>query len=174
MSIHIRSRQTIHTQGNIHFISKEIQLPDGSTRHKAMIDHPGAVAIVPLTDDGQVVLLRQYRLALEADLLEIPAGTLEPDEDPHTAAARELQEEAGYYPETLIELGSFYVAPGLSNERMYLFLARDLRPSRLSMDDDEIIHVLHLPYEEALTRITTNEIQDAKTIIGLLQAIPRR
>jgi ADP-ribose pyrophosphatase len=150
------------------FQLKTLRLPDGSVHEKAVITHPGAVAIVPLLPDGRVVLIRQYRLAAEATLYEIPAGTLEPEEDPAACAVRELQEEAGYYPQKLTPLVNFYVAPGSYQEYMHLFLAEDLRPSELEKDADEVIEVTPMTVDNALSLLHTGEIRDAKTIIGLL------
>lgn len=170
MSLEILSSKTIYTQDNITFLEKEIRLPNGETRPKIMMQHPGAVAIVPLTDDGQVILIRQYRLSADMYLYEIPAGTLEPNEAPHLCAERELQEEAGYFPNRLIPLTGFYVAPGISSEYIHVFIARDLRPSTREKDEDEIIEVFPTPLPRALEMITTGEIRDAKTMIGLLMA----
>ncbi len=170
MSVKILGNKTIYEDSSFTFLEKEALFHGKVTLKKGCIDHPGAVAIVPFTDDGQVILIRQYRLGVEETLWEIPAGTLEQDEEPRLAAERELQEEAGYFPETLIPLDGFYIAPGISNEYIYLFIARDLRQSQLESDADEIIEVISMPLAEALRRISTNEIRDAKTIIGLLRA----
>ena len=169
MTVEIRNKQVLYTQDNIRFVNTEALLPNGLIIHKALIEHPGAVAIVPILDNGEVLLIRQYRLAVDQYLLEIPAGTMEPDEDPRRCAERELQEEAGYFPGELIELGGFFVAPGLTSEYIHLYLARDLRPASLAQDQDEIIEVISMSLTRALNGIKSGEIQDAKTIIGLLR-----
>lgn len=170
MSAKILATRPIYTDDHTVFIEKEAQLPSGEIVQKGCIQHPGAVVIVPFTDDGQVILIRQYRFGVEEYLLEIPAGTLEPGEEIRAAAERELQEETGYWAETFIPLDGFYVLPGISNEYMHLFIARDLRPTQQMLDADEIIEVVPMPLSEALIKLNTNEIRDAKTIIGLLRA----
>lgn len=147
-----------------------LELPDGQPAVREIVRHPGAVAMVPVLPNGDVVLVRQYRHAAGKVLLEIPAGTLEPGEDPRVAAARELQEEVGYRPGTLTRLGSEYTAPGYTTELIHLFLVTDLEASRLSQDDDEFLEVVTLPLDEALERIERGEIEDGKTMIGLLLA----
>ncbi len=171
MSLEILSSKTIYTQDNIILAEKEIRLPNGAIRHKISMQHPGAVAIVPFTDDEQVILIRQYRLSADAYLYEIPAGTLEPEEDPRLCAERELQEEAGFFPGSLTPLSGFYVAPGITSEYIHLFVARDLRPATLEKDEDEIIEVIPTPLNRALAMIESGEIRDAKTIVGLLMAV---
>jgi ADP-ribose pyrophosphatase len=156
-------------QSPLTIVRRTLRLPTGRTLSKPQVLHSGTVAILPLLDDGQVVLIRQYRSALDDFLIEIPAGALEEGEDPRRCAERELQEEAGYRPQTLHALGGFYVAPGFSDEYMHLFVAQDLVPSRLEADADELIEVFNLPLTEALRRVESGQIRDAKTIIGLLR-----
>ncbi|MBZ0307037.1 MAG: NUDIX hydrolase [Anaerolineae bacterium] len=170
MPLEVLNTRMIYTGDHVVIVEKEVRLPTGGIQQKVVIQHPGAVAIVPLTDDGQVILIRQYRLSVGDYLYEIPAGTLEQGEDPRLCAERELQEEAGFFPGTLIPLTGFYVAPGGSTEYIHVFLARDLRPSLLNKDDDEEIEVTVMPMQQALAMITQNEIRDAKTITGLLYA----
>lgn len=168
MAPEILNSRILYAQENVTFVEQEIRLPNGEARAKIVVRHPGAVAIVPLTEDGQVILIRQYRLSAETYLYEIPAGTLEPGEDPRACAERELQEEAGYFPGTLIPMPGFYVAPGMSSEYIHVFLARDLRPSQLNKDEDEEIEVTPMSMQQALELIAQNEIRDAKTMVGLL------
>jgi ADP-ribose pyrophosphatase len=169
MPIEILNSTTRLLHNGVSILMQQIRLPNQTVTEKIVIQHPGAVAIVPFAEDGQVILIRQYRLAAQDYLLEIPAGTLEVGEDPRTCAERELQEEAGYFPAQLESLGSFYVAPGMSTEIIHLFVARDLYPSQLEKDDDELIEVLKMPLADALAKITSGEIRDGKTIIGLLR-----
>lgn len=150
----------------------EVELPDGRRSVREVIEHPGAVAIVPLDSDNHVFLVRQYRIAAGQVTLEIPAGTLEPDEPPLTCAERELQEEIGYRADTLTAMGGFYVAAGYTTEYIHLFQGTDLVKSSLPQDDDEFIEVVRLSFAQALTMIESGEIIDSKTIIGLLR-IPR-
>lgn len=148
----------------------DITLPNGQPGTREIVRHPGAVAIVPLDADDNVLMVRQFRMAAGKVMLEIPAGTLEPNEDPANCADRELQEEAGYRAAKIEPLGSFYVAPGYTTERIFLFLATDLTESRLPMDDDEFIEVERVPLAEAVRLVTSGSIDDGKTINGILRA----
>jgi len=165
----ILATEVLLKQFPLTIVRRTLRLPTGHTLSKPQVLHSGAVAILPLLDDGQVVLLRQYRSVIDDFLIEIPAGALEAGEDPRLCAERELQEEAGYRPQTLHALGGFYAAPGFTDEYMHLFVAQDLVPSRLAGDEDELIEVFNLPLAEALRRVESGEIRDAKTIIGLLR-----
>jgi ADP-ribose pyrophosphatase len=146
-----------------------VELPNGETSLREIVTHPGAVAIVALDDMQNVILVRQFRLAAGRMMLEIPAGTLEPNEAPIVCAERELQEEAGYKPQKLEPIGGIFVAPGYTTEYIHLFLARDLIESRLEMDDDEFIETIKIPLADALKKIEIGDIQDAKTIVGILR-----
>ena len=152
----------------IHLDVHQVRLPDGSQSVREQITHPGAVTIVAMIEDD-VLMVQQFRLASGQTLLELPAGTLEPDEDPALCAARELQEETGFRPGSLQGLGGFFVAPGYSTEYIHLFLARDLEPSLLSMDDDEFIELVRMPFKEAVQQAMDGKIIDAKTLSGLLK-----
>ncbi|NLX09328.1 MAG: NUDIX hydrolase [Chloroflexi bacterium] len=144
-----------------------VELPNGERSMREIVQHPGAVAIVPLLDDD-VFLVRQYRLAANTITLEIPAGTLSRGEEPDRAAERELQEEIGYRPGKLTRLGGEYTAPGYTTEYIHLYLAEDLIHSRLAMDDDEFLDIVRLPFSEALRQVEAGEIDDGKTIAALL------
>lgn len=148
-------------------------LGGGRTHDFEIIEHGGAVAMVPIDDDGQVYLIRQYRDSIQKPLLEIPAGVLERNESPVECARRELQEEIGYYPEQLEELGGGYLAPGYSTEYITIYLVQGLRPSRLIGDVDEDISVERIPFRQALRLALENEIEDAKTILGVVWAAAR-
>lgn len=150
-----------------------VRLPDGQQARREIVRHSGAVAMVPLLPSGDVVMVRQYRHAAGKVLLEIPAGTLEPDEDPEQAAVRELQEEIGYRPGKLTRLAGEYTAPGYTSELIHIYLATGLQESNLDQDDDEFLEVVRLPFDEALRRVEQGEIMDGKTIIGLLLAARR-
>jgi ADP-ribose pyrophosphatase len=164
----IISTERKYTGRLIHLDVHQVRLPDGGQSVREQITHPGAVAVVALIGDD-VLMVRQYRLASGHTLLEIPAGTLEPGEDPAICAARELQEETGFRPGSLRALGGFFVAPGYTTEYIHLFLARDLEVSRLSMDDDEFIELVRMPLKEALQQAMDGKIIDAKTLSGLLK-----
>lgn len=148
----------------------DVRLPNGEHSRREVVRHPGAVAVVPLDADGSVILVRQYRIAADRVMLEIPAGTLDPGEPAATCAERELQEEAGLRPGRLDSLGGIFAAPGYTTEYIHLFLATELSASSLEMDDDEFIEVVRLPFDEALRMIDDGEIDDSKTVAGLLRA----
>lgn len=147
----------------------EVTLPDGSTSKRELVKHPGAVAIVPLDADQNVYMVKQYRIAADQVLLEIPAGTLEPNEAPDVCAERELQEEVSFKPGKLESLGGIFVAPGYTTEFIHLYLATDLEASSLEMDADEFIEPVKMPLADAIKLIETGEIQDGKTIAALLK-----
>ncbi|MCC6904698.1 MAG: NUDIX hydrolase [Anaerolineae bacterium] len=156
---------------NLHL--ETIELEDGSRHEREVIYHPGAVAMVPLDEHGNIILVEQWRSGSKQVMLELPAGGLAPDEDRAECARRELQEEIGFYPGALTKLGDFYVAASYTTEMITIFLAEDLRPSRLDGDADERITPVVVPFEEALRRVMANEIIDSKTLIGLTWAARR-
>ena len=129
--------------------------------------------IVPVFDDGTVVLVKQYRHPAVRYLLEAPAGTLADGERPEVGAARELQEELGLVAERLEKLSEFFVSPGFLEEKMWVYLATGLSEGKQFLDEDEVLEIVRLPIADALEMITSGEIQDAKTIIGLMLAAPR-
>jgi ADP-ribose pyrophosphatase len=143
----------------------------GRQMERAIVEHRGAVTVVPLDAKGRVLLIRQYRHAAGKRLLELPAGGLDPGEKPRAAAQRELQEEIGYKAAKLESAGSFFTVPGFCEEYMYLFIARGLTPSRLQHDDDEDIKVIPTPLAKVPAMIRSGRIQDAKSIVGLLTVI---
>jgi ADP-ribose pyrophosphatase len=140
----------------------------GGTETREIIRHPGAAVVVPLLDDGRVCLERVFRVSLRQTLVELPAGTLEPGEDPKLAAHRELKEETGFTAERMEQIHSFVVSPGILDERMYLFVATGLTAGESSLEAGEKIEKLIVPWAEALDMVFNGVIQDAKTIIGLL------
>lgn len=135
--------------------------------HTDIVVHPGAVAIIPVNEKGQILLIKQWRRAVQEILIEIPAGTLEPGEPILDCAQRELQEETGFKAGTMIPLGTLYTCPGFCTEKIHLFLGKDLVPSQLPGDETEAIDQIPLTLEEIFTKIDTGEITDAKTISAL-------
>lgn len=133
-----------------------------------IVMHPGAVAMLPIDDKGRIIFVEQWRRSIKHILLEIPAGTLEEGEDPKACAARELQEEIGYAAKQLTLLGSIYSSPGFSNERIEIFLAEGLTPSKRLADDSESIDVVHYTLEEIDILIKDGKIHDAKTLSALM------
>jgi ADP-ribose pyrophosphatase len=148
----------------------EVKIDNGKVTSREIVEHRGATAIVPILDGGNVILVRQYRYAVSTELLEIPAGTLEPGEEPEDCARRELEEETGYTCQTIAKLLECFVAPGYSTEKIHIYLAKDLTKTRQRTEEDEKITVENFPFEAALAKIRSGEIQDAKTIAGLLAA----
>ena len=144
------------------------QGPDGREHIKDTVQHPGAVAILPLVSDDQVCLIRNYRIAVDKTLIELPAGTLEPGEDPAVTAYRELIEETGYRAENIEKLREFTMSPGILNERMYLFLARGLTAGPTALEAGEEIQSLVVSWDEAMRMVYDGTIEDAKTLVGLM------
>ena len=160
-------------EGNIINIRVDtVRMPSGSIATREIVEHSHAVCIVPVDDEGNVVLVRQYRKPVEESLLEVPAGGVEEGEVSEEAVLRELQEEIGYTAGKLQHLSSFWVAPGWATEFMHAYLATELTPSRLKADEDENIEVVRLPFDEALAMFKTGEIKDGKTIASMLLAQP--
>ena len=143
------------------------------TYQREVVHHPGSAVIVPVFDDGTIALVRQYRHPAVRYLLEVPAGTLKRGEVPEEGAARELEEELGFVAGRLDKLSEFFVSPGFCEEKMWVFLATELSETRQQLEDDEILEVVRIPFSQALSMITTGEIEDAKTIIGVMLAAPR-
>lgn len=152
----------------------QIELADGHTAQREIVEHAQAVAIVPVTGTGEILMVRQYRLAVGREMLELPAGVIDPDEEGEAAAQRELQEETGHRAARLTRIGGFYVAPGYCTEYIHVYLAEDLSESRLAADEDERIEVETHPLADLLARIDRVEIEDAKTTCGLLLYARRR
>lgn len=144
-----------------------------ATYVREVVHHPGSAVILPAFDDGTIALVRQYRHPAVKYLLELPAGTLNDKERPEDGAARELEEELGVVAGKLEKLSEFYVSPGFCEEKMWLYLATNLRETAQRLDEDEMIEVVRVPVDRALQMITEGEIEDAKTIIGLMLAAPR-
>jgi ADP-ribose pyrophosphatase len=142
--------------------------PDGNRHLRDVVRHPGAVVILPLLDDGRVCFERNYRVAVDQTLIELPAGTLEPNEDPAETARRELIEETGYRAGRIEHLLTFCMSPGILDEQMYLYLARDLTPGPTALEAGEDIQSLLCTWEEAMAMARRGDIRDAKTLVGLL------
>ena len=147
-----------------------VELPSGRRTIREVAEHSDAVCMIPVDDEGNVLLVRQYRKPTESSLLEAPAGGVEAGEVSEDTVLRELQEEVGYTAANLRHLASFWVAPGWATERMHAYLATGLTPSKLSADDDENIQVVRVPFADAVAMIHTGEIHDGKTIAALLLA----
>lgn len=145
------------------------QLPNGRTARREVVNHPGGVAVLPLNDDGTVSVVRQYRYPFSQVLTEIPAGKLEPGEEPRTGALRELNEEIGAQVGELIELGAIYPSPGFCREVLYLYLARDLTYGESCPDEDEFLELERIPFDSLVEQVMSGEIQDGKTVAAVLK-----
>lgn len=163
--------QLIYDGVVVHLYKDTVQLPDGGTGIREFVKHIGAVCVVPITDDGEVLLERQYRYAVDQILTEIPAGKLDfPGEDWAEAALRELREETGAIPRELIDLGDYYGSPAIMGERIRMFLAKGLTFTDNDLDDDEFLEVFRMPLDEAAAAVLRGEIPDGKTQCGILRA----
>lgn len=166
------SSKTLRKGRNFSFKTDQVRLPGGERVTRDVVDHPGAVAIVAV-DGSELVLVRQYRYAAGRELLEIPAGTLEPGEDPDACAVRELQEETGYAAKSWSRLISCYMAPGYSSEVIHFYVAESLENVGSSPEEDESIRVERLGFNNIIKMIEDNTIMDSKTITGVLTYLTR-
>jgi len=146
----------------------EVLLSSGRRVRREIVVHPGASAILPIIEPGKILMVRQYRHPVGEVLLEIPAGTLRPGEDPMACAARELEEETGYRAENLTHLATIYPAPGYSSEILHIYLARDLRRGVQAPEMDEDISVMEMSVDQVLDGIRDGRIRDSKTIVAIL------
>jgi nudix-type nucleoside diphosphatase (YffH/AdpP family) len=144
-----------------------VKLANGDQRQREIVEHPGAVAVVPVTDDGHVVLVRQYRPAVGQSMLELPAGTVEKGEDVARTAERELEEETGYRAGALQELIRFWVSPGWCNEELVIYVATDVTAGQQDPEDDEEIEVQLVDPQQIPELMRNGEIADSKTMVGL-------
>lgn len=148
----------------------EVELPNGQTSTREVVKHPGAVAVIPVTDEGKIVMVKQFRKPLERTLIEIPAGKIEKDEEPHVTAKRELEEETGYTTDHLQYVTSFYTSPGFADEIIHLYFSDQLIPleEKVVGDEDEFIEIMELTIEEAEQYVKERKIHDAKTAYAVL------
>jgi ADP-ribose pyrophosphatase len=164
--------KTVFT-GRVFNVSVDTVREADRTYIREVVHHPGSAVILPAFDDGTIGLVRQYRHPAVKYLLELPAGTLNDRERPEIGAARELEEELGIIAGRLDKLSEFFVSPGFCAEKMWLYLATELTATAQKLDEDELIEIVRVPIDRALQMISDGDIEDAKTIIGLLLAAPR-
>lgn len=162
--------ETVYTGKIVQLNIDSVTLPDGNTSKRELIKHPGAVAVIALTEEGKLVCVEQYRKPLEKSLVEIPAGKLEEGEEPYTCALRELEEETGYTTEKLEWLTSFYTSPGFADEIVHLYFTDKIKPLQqlVDGDEDEFVELMELTLEEAEQLEKEQRIHDAKTAYALL------
>jgi len=151
-----------------------VSLPDGNQSFREVVEHAGAVAVVALDDENNIVLVRQYRKPLDRVLIEIPAGTMEKDEDPLLCAQRELEEETGYLAAHWQRILSYYSAPGFTDEHLHIYLATGLSQGKTNPDPDEFMELVHIPLPEAYGLIFSGQIADGKSIIGIQYVMGNR
>jgi len=147
-----------------------VKLPNGKTASREVVNHPGGVGILALDENNNVLTVTQYRYVYGQTLVELPAGKLEPGEDPYSAALRELREETGATTDKLISLGEIYPTPGFCNEIIRLYLARNLTFGDTAPDEDEFLEVQRIPFSVMVDRVLQGEISDAKTCVAILKA----
>ena len=163
-------REEIYNGVVLHVVRDKVSLPNGRVTYREMCLHMGAVAVVPLTKDGDVIMVHQYRYPLKRVCLEIPAGKLDKKDESHLEAAkRELKEETGAVAKSYTDLGSLDTTPALINEQIHLYLAEDIEIGERKPDPDEFIEVEHIPLKKLIDMVMAGEIRDAKTQIALLK-----
>jgi len=168
------SSQQLYRGRAVNLRMDTVEKSDGKTTTREVVEHSNCVAVVVVDDQGNVLLVRQYRYPVGKFLLEIPAGGIDPNEEPIDCVRRELQEEIGYFPQKIEELGGFYSVPGYGTEYLHCYLATDLVPSRLIAEDSEGIEVVRVPISKITQLITSGEICDAKSIAALLTFLLQR
>ena len=164
---HITQTKRVHDGRVVKLRIDTLDVGGGRTVQREIVEHPGAIVVAALDEEGRVLMVRQYRHAAGETLLELPAGTREPGEDVLSTAQRELQEETGFSAADMRPAGGFFSAPGFCEEYLHLFIARKLVPQRLQGDEDEEIELEAVPLDEARRLILSGGIKDAKTIAGL-------
>ena len=148
---------------------EDVELPNGKTSKREIVKHPGAVAVLAVTDEGKIIMVKQFRKPLERTIVEIPAGKLEKGEEPEYTALRELEEETGYTAKKLTEITAFYTSPGFADEIVHVFLAEELSvlEEKRELDEDEFVEVMEVTLEDALKLVESREVYDAKTAYAI-------
>jgi ADP-ribose pyrophosphatase len=170
----VLKQEIVFNGGHVKVRVDRVIEPAGHEATREIVVHSGAVCIVAKPSDAEVLLVRQYRHATGGELLEIPAGGLDPGEDPLDAARRELEEETGYRAANIVQRAAFWTTPGFTTEYMWLYEATNLTRTQINPDEDEVIEVDVVKVEDALRMIDDGRIQDAKTILGLLRVFGKR
>ena len=168
MTFRVEAEREIFKGRVIRLVNRDLVLPNGRNTTYSIVEHPGAVAIVPVFENGDVILLKQFRPSIGAEIYEIPAGTLEEGESPLATAKREIVEETGYKARTWEKIAEFYTAPGFCTELMHVFVAKGLSPAHAEGDADEILKPIRMSLAKALEMVRKKKVRDAKSIAGLL------
>ena len=164
------SQETVYEGIIVNVRRDKARLMDGRITNREVVEHPGGVAVFAMDDQGRVALVRQYRYPMGEETLELPAGKLEPGEDPRDSGLRELAEETGLVPGTFEDMGCLYSSPGILAERIYLYFAKDLTQGPTHPDDGEFVETVWLPYQDLVDKARRGEIKDGKTLVGILKA----
>ena len=162
------SSDRVYTGKTISLRVDTVEIPNRGYKKREIVEHNGAVGIIAITRDNKVVLVKQYRKAIEKELWEIPAGKIEPGENPKQSAIRELKDETGYSAQSIKLLHKFYTSAGFSNQKIYIYLAENLTSGSQDFDDDEFIETKEFSLNEVYDMIYNNDIEDGKTSIGML------
>jgi ADP-ribose pyrophosphatase len=163
------SKEKIYSGKIIDLYLEDVELPNKKIGRREIVKHPGAVAIIAITEEGKILMVEQFRKALEKTIIEIPAGKLEKGENPLECAKRELLEETGYTSETMESLGSFYTSPGFADELIHLFFTDNLiKKGGQETDEDEFLNILEISIEEARNLLDAQKIHDAKTAYAVM------
>ena len=164
------SQETVYEGVIVNVRRDKARLMDGRITNREVVEHPGGVAVFAMDDQGRVALVRQYRYPMGEETLELPAGKLEPGEDPRDSGLRELAEETGLVPGTFEDMGCLYSSPGILAERIYLYFAKELTQGPTHPDDGEFVETVWLPYQDLVDKARRGEIKDGKTLVGILKA----
>jgi ADP-ribose pyrophosphatase len=168
MRLRVEAEREVYRGRVVRLVERKLVLPNGRKTTFAVVEHPGAVAVVPVFENGDVLLIKQFRPAIDREIYEIPAGTLEPGEKPLATAKREIVEETGFKAKRWRKLTSCYTAPGFCTELIHIYEARGLSPASAPGDADEILRPVRVSRRDALAYIRRGLIRDAKSITGLL------
>ena len=168
MGFRVEAEREIFKGRVIRLVDRDLVLPNGRQTTFSIVEHPGAVAIVPVFENGDVVLLKQFRPSIGEEIYEIPAGTLEEGEAPLATAKREIVEETGFKARRWEKIAEFYTAPGFCTELMHVYVARGLSPASAEGDADEILKPIRMSLAKALEMVRKRKVRDAKSIAGLL------
>lgn len=161
------SSKSLYEGRVIDLFLEQVELPNGKSSTREIVKHPGAVAIIPMNDQGKLLLVRQYRKPLDKIIYEIPAGKLEKGEAPEACAYRELEEETGFKTERLEKIVSFYTSPGFADELIHIYFTDELTEGQVQLDEDEFLDLAEVTLEEAKVMITDGRINDAKTVYAV-------
>lgn len=164
------SSECVYDCGFLRLMQDRVELPDGSEAGRCYVKHPGGVCVAPIDENGNLIMVRQYRYPLSSEILELPAGKIDPGESPEVCGRRELLEETGFTAEKFTPLGVLYPTPGYTNEGIYMFLAEDLIPGEKQPDEGEFLETVSMPFEKAVYQALTGSLNDAKTVICLARA----